>query len=208
MPQRPHVTLSYAQSIDGAIAARRGSPTRLSGEESMRMTHALRASHDAILVGVGTVMADNPSLTVRLVEGTNPQPIVLDSQLRTPVSAELVQSGVWIITTTSASYERQQQLEAAGARVQRLRADRLGQVALRDMLAWLGLQGVSRLMVEGGAQIIESFLQAQLVDELIVTIAPVLLGGLKPIGQLLPESRLSDLSISQMGDDVVIRGRL
>src|SRR5262249_3832268 len=84
---RPFVTLSYAQSVDGSIAARPGQPLALSGAQSMTLTHQLRVAHDAILVGIGTVLADNPRLTVRLVEGKNPQPIVADSHLRFPLSA-------------------------------------------------------------------------------------------------------------------------
>ncbi|MEZ4718129.1 MAG: GTP cyclohydrolase II [Caldilineaceae bacterium] len=85
-PHRPFVTLSYAQSLDGSIAANRA-PTRLSGPAAMAMTHALRAAHDAILVGIGTVLADNPRLTVRLVDGASPRPVVLDSKLRMPPDA-------------------------------------------------------------------------------------------------------------------------
>lgn len=205
---RPKVTLTYAQSIDGAIAARRGEPLALSSDASWKMSHQLRAEHDAILVGIGTVFADNPSLTVRLVEGDNPQPIVLDSQLRCPLDAKLVASGAWIVTTARASVERERALEKAGARVVRLRESRLGQVALPDLMSWLALEGVESLMVEGGAQIIESFLLAELVDQVVITIAPILLGGLKPIAQLLPNVRLKDVSVEQFEDDVVIRGRL
>ena len=81
----PFVTLTFAQSIDGSIALRRGEPLLLSGAESMKMSHELRALHDGILVGIGTVIADNPSLTTRLVKGSNPRTVILDSQLRTPL---------------------------------------------------------------------------------------------------------------------------
>ncbi|HEX9595492.1 MAG TPA: RibD family protein, partial [Anaerolineales bacterium] len=84
---RPTVTLSYAQSLDGSIALHRGEPLTLSGPESMAMTHRLRAAHDAILVGIGTVISDDPQLNVRLVEGRNPQVVVLDSRLRLPLTA-------------------------------------------------------------------------------------------------------------------------
>jgi len=77
---RPLVTLSYAQSLDGCIAARPGQPLAVSGPLSLTLTHQLRAAHDAILVGIGTVLADNPRLTVRLVEGQHPQPVVVDSR--------------------------------------------------------------------------------------------------------------------------------
>ena len=87
---RPLVTLSYAQSLDGCIAARAGERLALSGPESMQLTHQFRAAHNAILVGIGTVLADNPRLTVRLVQGQDPQPVVLDSHLRIPLEASLL----------------------------------------------------------------------------------------------------------------------
>ena len=87
---RPFVTLTYAQSLDGSIAADPGQPLSLSGPQSLLLTHYLRAAHDAILVGIGTVLADNPLLNVRLVEGKNPQPVIVDSQLRFPLDANLL----------------------------------------------------------------------------------------------------------------------
>src|SRR5512133_2370683 len=87
---RPLVTLSYAQSLDGSLAAQRGTPLALSGPQSMELTHRLRAAQDAILVGIGTVLSDNPRLTVRLVEGSQPQPVILDSHLRFPLNANLL----------------------------------------------------------------------------------------------------------------------
>src|SRR5205823_12555295 len=107
---RPFVTLSYAQSVDGSIAARPGQPLALSGALSMTLTHQLRAAHDAILVGIGTVLADNPRLSVRLVEGKDPQPIVADSRLRLPLSANLLYQhplSPWIASGDQADVGRQ-----------------------------------------------------------------------------------------------------
>ena len=92
-PERPFVTVSYAQSIDGSIATRRRRPLPISGPGAMRMTHGLRALHDGILVGIETVLADDPQLSVRLVEGPHPQPVVLDTRLRTPLEARLLKGG-------------------------------------------------------------------------------------------------------------------
>ena len=101
----PFVTLAYAQSLDGSIAAYPGVPLAISGPVSMGITHRLRARHQAILVGIGTVLADDPRLNVRLVPGKNPQPVVLDNQLRFPLKARLLQGEKkpWIMTSKQAS---------------------------------------------------------------------------------------------------------
>ena len=90
---RPFVSLSYAQSLDGSLAAKPGAPTRLSGTQANELTHRLRAAHDAILVGIGTILADDPQLTVRGVPGLQPRPVVLDSRLRTPPHSQPVKAG-------------------------------------------------------------------------------------------------------------------
>jgi GTP cyclohydrolase II len=211
---RPYVTLTYAQSLDGAIAARPGHPLALSCRESQTMTHALRAAHDVILVGIGTVLADNPSLTVRLIAGKNPQPVVLDSRLRFPLFAKLLQQKAippWIITAMAADAERQTILENLGARVYRLPAGDNGGIDIRELLRILGEMGIQGIMVEGGAQIITSFLACQAVDQVIVTIAPVLVGGVRvldffhqPRPKVYP--RLINVDYQRIGEDLIVRG--
>ncbi len=222
---RPQVTLSYAQSLDGSIAALRGSPLTLSSPESLRLTHQLRAAHHGILVGVGTVIADDPQLTARKVNGSNPRPIILDSQLRTPVRAKLLRRNgcaPWIMTTAKASQDRQRALEAAGAKVVRLGCSPEGLVHLKEMLSYLYAHGVLRLMVEGGARVITAFVSQKLVDHLIVTIAPILVGGQRSLEQLLlppaPGYRqdsarsaahfpsLTDIRYKQLGKDLIVWG--
>jgi 3,4-dihydroxy 2-butanone 4-phosphate synthase/GTP cyclohydrolase II len=209
---RPFVTLTYAQSLDGSIAARSGRPLALSGPESMALTHRLRAVHDAILVGIGTVLADNPRLTVRLAPGRNPQPVIVDSRLRFPSYANLWRDGrsPWIATGETAAPERQEALEARGARVFRLPGTN-GWVDLAALLGHLAHLGVNRLMVEGGAQIITSFLALRLVDQVVVTIAPLLVGGLRAVENFRPSTghrlpRLVNLIYQQLGDDLMVRG--
>lgn len=182
---RPFVTLSHAQSLDGSIAARSGRPLALSGPESMTLTHSQRACHDAILVGIGTVLADNPRLTVRLVAGRDPQTVIVDSRLRFPPYAELLRHGrsPWIATAQEADPQRLEALETAGARVFRLpSAD--GWVDLVSLLKLLSDLGIHSLMVEGGAQVITSFLVSRLVDQMVLTIAPWLVGGLRVVDHL------------------------
>jgi len=210
--RRPFVTLSYAQSVDGSIAARPGQSLALSGALSMTMTHQLRAAHDAILVGIGTVLADNPHLTVRLVAGRHPQPIVADSRLRLPLNAHLLCQhplSPWIAAGEEADAGRQKVLEAAGARVLRLPMNARGQVNLTALLDQLGALGIRSLMVEGGARIITSFLADRLVDHIVLTVAPRLVGGLRAVRRLahadpaqLP--RLRNLRYQWLAEDLVL----
>jgi len=209
---RPFVTLSYAQSVDGSIAARPGQPLALSGTLAMILTHQLRAAHDAILVGIGTVLADNPRLTVRLVAGKNPQPIVADSWLRLPLGAHLLCQhplSPWIAAGEPADAGRQQVLEAAGARVLRLPMNTRGHVNLSALLERLGELGITSVMVEGGARIITSFLAERLVDHIVLTVAPRLVGGIRAVRRLthadpahLP--RLRHLRYQWLEEDLVL----
>ena len=215
---RPLVSLCYAQSLDGCLAVRRGRPTALSGPSSTRFTHWLRAAHDAILAGVGTVLADDPLLTVRLVDGDSPQPVILDSRLRTPLQARLLRQHpkpAWIAASSQAPPEKRAALEAAGARLLSLQVDPQGRLQLPALLDCLGALGIRRLMVEGGARVITSFLAQGLVDLAVVTIAPLWLGGLSAI-EATSEwlkiqadfPRLRDVHSHQLGEDTVIMGRL
>jgi 3,4-dihydroxy 2-butanone 4-phosphate synthase/GTP cyclohydrolase II len=207
---RPFVTLAYAQSIDGSIALEAGRPFSLSGPESLRLTHALRAAHDGILVGIGTVLSDDPQLTVRLVEGRNPQPIVVDSRLRTPPTARLLsyQRATWIAATGDADDRRRGHLEGSGARVLRVPSWANGWVNLPALLERLAAQGLRHVMVEGGAKIITSFMRARLVDYAIVTVAPRFLGGMPAVSASerggLP--RLQAWATDRVGDDLVLSG--
>lgn len=208
---RPFVTLSYAQSVDGSITRRRGEPLALSGQESLTLTHQLRTGHDAILVGIGTVLADNPRLTVRLVAGPDPQPIIVDSQLRLPLTARLLTEHPRkpiVATTAAANPRRAAALQDAGAQVVRLPGTGNGRVSLPALLDWLYQSGLHRLMVEGGANIITSFLAAQLVDRLVITVAPLLVGGLNAVGNLngsgLPQ--LKNLHTQWLGKDMILSG--
>ena len=213
---RPWVTLSYAQSLDGCIAACPGQPLALSGPQSLILTHRLRAAHDAILVGIGTVLADDPRLTVRLVEGEDPQPVIVDSRLRFPIDANLLRGHSlppWIATRDGADQDRQRSLETANARVLRLPADPGGGVYLVALLECLGRLGINSLMVEGGARIITSFLREQLVDLLVLTVSPLLVGGLHAVDSLgvtdpVCFPRLSQPRYEWLGDDLILWGEL
>lgn len=210
---RPAVTISYAQSIDGSISARAGRPLAISGDASRIMTHALRSIHDSILVGIGTVLSDDPALDVRLVSGKNPQPIVLDSRLRFPFYSRMLANGVkpWIAAAREADGSRRQMLEKAGVRVFLLPSCPGGGVDLDTFMKRMGDMGVRSILVEGGAQVITSFLATRFVDQFVITIAPLFLGGYRaldrPLDQIAPRlPRLKNVSCQKLGADVVIRG--
>lgn len=210
--RRPFITLTYAQSIDGSIAARPGVPRALSGTEAQRFTHQLRANHDAILVGIGTVLADDPQLNVRLVAGTNPRPIILDSRLRCPTTARCIDATrrTLIAASEDAPMVRQRELETVGAIVVRLPA-RDDEIDLPVLLARLCDEGIETLMVEGGARVITSFLQARLVDRIIVTIAPTIIGGVRGVNELVAEihfPRLRNSAMQQLGEDWILSGEI
>jgi GTP cyclohydrolase II len=178
----PFVTLSYAQSLDGSIAIMAGTQTDISAPESMRMTHRLRSLHDAILVGIGTVLADDPQLTVRQVEGSNPRPIIFDSRLRTPPTARVMADRPPIIFHgPDAPEQRRSILRASGAETIEVPLLREGGVDGGAALRRLRDQGIDRLMVEGGAGVISYVLTRGFADLLILTIAPFLLGGLRAL---------------------------
>lgn len=207
---RPRVTVTYAQSLDGSLASSVGAPLALSGPEALRYTHELRANHAAILVGIGTVLADDPQLTVRLVEGKNPRPIVLDTQLRFPLGARLFRHPTYkpiLITGPQSSEPRRRALEEAGARVVRAPIDASGRLQLSTTLGLLRSMGIESLMVEGGARVITAFLEQQLADRLIVTVAPRLLGGVHaiaaPLDLALPNARWQ-----AMGPDLIFEAHL
>ena len=201
----PAVTVTWARSAAGAIAAADHRPLALSGPQSMEMTHRLRAAHQAILVGISTVIADDPLLSVRLLPGTppQPQPVVLDSRLRFPLQARLLARAdrkPWIFSRGEPS-ERRSALEQRGARLFTAAAGP-GGVDLYAVLRALGEHGVRSVMVEGGARVLRAFLAAGFADQVIVTTSPVAVQGLR--GPDLPAFVLS--FTEQVGADTVTWG--
>ncbi len=205
---RPHITLSYAQSIDGCIAMDRTEPLALSCHESMTITHRLRAAHDGILIGISTVLADNPSLTTRLVQGTDPTPIILDSRLRMPVESQLLtkHAAPIILTTTRAFPAKKAELESKGARVITIVPNEVGYVSLKEAMQAVRDLGVNSVLVEGGARVLTSFMRTRLVDQLLVTVAPVILGGLSAVDRLPYALELTNVRSFDAGCDLIICG--
>lgn len=207
---RPHVSLCYAQSWDGSITTSPGETLALSSEAGLRLTHQLRSLHDGILVGIGTVLADNPRLTVRAWEGQDPQPIVLDSHLRMPASSELCRRPnphCWVLTTPEAECER------SDCDLIAVPGDDAGHVNLELALEALYDRGIRNLMVEGGAAVITAFLQAGLADAIVLTVAPVLIGGYNAFDRLdhsghTPFPRIAPLHSQQLDNEMIVWGQL
>ncbi|RCK71870.1 MAG: Diaminohydroxyphosphoribosylaminopyrimidine deaminase [Anaerolineae bacterium] len=211
------MTLSYAQSLDGSLALERGRPLRLSSPPTLRLTHQLRALHDAILVGIGTVLADNPRLTVRLVRGKQPQPVVLDSHLHMPLTAALLENPPrppWIATVETPQSPRWQALQAHGAMLLSLAPNLHGNVDWADLLSALYRRGICTLMVEGGARVIQSLLEAAAADQVVVTLATRFVGGLSVLEQPLSHFEklgfpsLEEPGCQRLGDDIVVWGKV
>ncbi|MFZ0610790.1 MAG: RibD family protein [Desulfobacterales bacterium] len=208
---RPLVILTYAQSLDGSIAAHDRRQLRLSGTAAMVLTHRLRSGSDAILVGIGTVLNDNPELTNRLAEGPSPRPVILDTRLRTPLDARLLQRkdcACWIVSRTDDNDGRRETLVKAGAVVMPCRTAADGRIDLAALMQLLVAHEINVLMVEGGARVITSFIGARLVDQLIVTVAPKLIGGLNAIDDrgtgMDPFVPLAQVAYQQLGKDMIL----
>ena len=215
----PFVTVKIAQTLDGRIATASGDSQWISGPSSLKLAHQLRHEHDAIMVGIGTALADDPQLTVRLVNGSDPLRIVVDSKLRLPDKARVLADGAarrtLVATTDKADRERAREIERMGAEVLTLPASRSGaQVDLRALLEELRRRGIKSALVEGGSGIITSLLTARLVDRLVVVIAPKIIGrGISAIGQLninrLRDAiTFSEFKTKRLGPDIVFDGRI
>lgn len=207
----PYVTLKTATTLDGKIATVTGKSKWITSEEARIDVHHYRHEHDAILVGVGTVLADNPSLTTRLKEGgLNPIRVILDSKLRTPIDANVVmdkEAPTWIFTTDEADDAKKQKLLDLGVRIFSLK-----RLQIKEILKVLGEEKIMSLFVEGGATVNGSFLKEKAVNQLITYFAPKLVGG-----QMAPTSfagegfhelhdalSLRIVSIEKIGPDVKI----
>jgi len=210
---RPYVVLKYAQTLDGRIAAAGGDSKWISGSLERRVSHALRAACDAVLVGRGTVLRDDPLLTVRMVAGASPVRVILDSRLRVPPGAGVFGAGAATLVLASARSDpgRRAALRERGVRVELVR-DGPGGLDLGDGLARLLSTGIRSVLVEGGARVITSLLRARLVDRVVVSVAPILLGrGVEAVGDLGTRRvadglRLADRTVQHAGADILLGG--
>jgi len=203
---RPFVTAKFAMTLDGKIATRRGESRWITGQPARTHGHRLRHQHDALLVGVNTVFADDPELTARLEgeDARQPLRVVVDSKLRTPPSARVVGANTLIATT--------QPGRLGSAEVVTLPATPAGRVSLPDLLDELGRRRLLSVLVEGGAEIHAAFFGEDLVDKVYAYVAPRLIGGRDapgPIGGLGIEHvadaiGLHEVDVSRLGDDLLV----
>jgi GTP cyclohydrolase II len=185
-PDRPYVMVKYAQTLDGRIATRTGDSKWISGEAERRVSHALRAACDAVLVGSHTAACDDPQLTVRLVPGASPIRVLLDSALRTPAAAKVFDGDATTVVycRRPANRHRKSALEAAGVAVREIAGASRG-LDLTKVLADLRADGVRSVMVEGGGKVITSLMRERLLDRLVVSISPTVVGaGIEAVGDL------------------------
>jgi diaminohydroxyphosphoribosylaminopyrimidine deaminase/5-amino-6-(5-phosphoribosylamino)uracil reductase len=211
---RPLVGLKLATSLDGRIATRTGDSRWITGEAARRRGHLLRATHDAILIGTGTALADDPELTCRLpgLADRSPVRVVLDRQLRLPEAAKILAAGdvaTWIVTAAPSDATRKTALERGGAQVIEVPAGD-GRLSLPDTLRALGGRGITRLLVEGGSAVAASLLQQDLVDRIYWFRSTAIIGGdgLAAAGslaveQLVDAKRFARVETEMIGADVL-----
>jgi diaminohydroxyphosphoribosylaminopyrimidine deaminase/5-amino-6-(5-phosphoribosylamino)uracil reductase len=218
---RPWVVAKAACSLDGKIATVGRESQWLTGEAARGLGHRLRHRVDAIVVGIGTVLADNPQLTTRRPGGRGKDPIriVLDSRLRLPMTARLLnldsQAPTWVATTSLAPPDTIRDLTARGAQVLMLPGD-AGRVSLPALLAELGARQVQSLLVEGGAETLGTFFDQRLVNQFYFFYAPKILGGQLAPGMVggqgiihLGEAHIAkNLSVRRVGGDLLVSGYL
>jgi diaminohydroxyphosphoribosylaminopyrimidine deaminase/5-amino-6-(5-phosphoribosylamino)uracil reductase len=212
----PFVTLKLAASLDGKIAAVTGDAHWISSEDSRRMVHELRNQVDAVVTGVGTVIADDPQLTCRIPNGRNPWRVILDSRLRIPLSAKLLRQRDpkknIIVTSDRSPQKKIRALESLGARVCQVKL-RHGRVPWTKILKLLAAEGGLSIMIEGGATTAAWALQEKVVDKILFFFAPIILGGdgrvmidalgVKRVRQAI---RIQDMRVRKSGPDTLVAG--
>jgi diaminohydroxyphosphoribosylaminopyrimidine deaminase/5-amino-6-(5-phosphoribosylamino)uracil reductase len=218
LKKEPFVVLKVAATLDGKIATRSGDSKWISGEASRRFVHSLRDQVDGVLVGIGTVLRDDPLLTARMKGGREPYRIILDSRLKIPEEAKVFEhspSEVILATTGSAPHEKIERLEKRGVRVLIVDSKK-GRVDLRSCLSKLGEIGMMNLLVEGGSQVNGSFLDEGLIDKFLLFLAPKWVGdpqalgifGGRGVSTLKGAVGLKEIKTKRIGEDIYVEGYL
>jgi diaminohydroxyphosphoribosylaminopyrimidine deaminase/5-amino-6-(5-phosphoribosylamino)uracil reductase len=222
---RPYVILKAGMTLDGKVATAKGESRWITGPRARQDVHRLRRQVDAVVVGVGTVLKDDPTLTARLSDRPlklaprQPLRIVLDSRLRTPPSATVCarqdQAKTLIVTTSRTSPSRRRPFERAGVEVRSLPAKN-GRVSLSALMTMLGKRGITSVLIEGGSTVNAAALREKVVNHVVLYLAPILMGGQdakavigdrspKRLAQALP---LRHVTVRRIGKDLVVEGDL
>jgi diaminohydroxyphosphoribosylaminopyrimidine deaminase/5-amino-6-(5-phosphoribosylamino)uracil reductase len=215
----PYVTVKWAMSLDGKIATALGESAWISSEASRRVVHSLRGEMDAVLVGVNTVIRDDPLLTARHVRAKRTSArVVLDSMARTPLDSTLVQTAssvdTLIVVSPDAPKARTAALEKAGCAILPVRTRRKGFIELVDLLEFLGRRHFTNVLIEGGGEVIASAFEDRVVDRVLAFIAPKVIGGRKAVspvegvgvGKIRQAVTLTRTKVHRIGDDTLLEG--
>ena len=202
----PFVTLKIAQSIDGKISITRNKQTWLTGKESINFVHKLRSDYDAVLVGAGTIRADNPMLNVREVKGRNPIRIIIDGKLSIPIKSNILNANdpekTWIFTSSLIDEKKLKKFSNKGVKFFRINSSRQSQLPIKKILKVLAENKITSLLVEGGANIFTQFLTLELYDEVIFLQAPIILGKGINSSNLSHLKKLQLLKVDRLGKDI------
>ena len=216
LDKRPLVTLKIASTMDGRIATHRGESRWITGARARELAHALRADHDAILVGVGTATADNPELTCRLpgLADRSPVRVVLDGRMRMPLTLKLVASAkqvpTWLVGLAGTAAERRGAFVDCGVELIEVKANAAGHPSLAEAMAAMAERGITRLLVEGGSMVSAAFLRDALVDRVVWFRSPDIIGGdgvpaTQPFGvdKLADKARFRRTAVFEADNDLV-----
>jgi len=212
----PFVHLKIAQSLDGRIATTVGNSQWITNQNALERVHKLRSEYDAVLVGINTVIKDDPALTVRMVRGRNPYRIVLDDQLNIPDTAKLISDGLQnktlILTVQPIDHPRARELSHKGVQVVSIVPDDEGRIDLTAALKHLADLRIESILVEGGGTVFTSFIRQKLFDKISFFIAPMIIGsGIESVGNLGIQAisdayRLQHVSIEIIDRQAVVEG--
>ncbi|MCW8813748.1 MAG: bifunctional diaminohydroxyphosphoribosylaminopyrimidine deaminase/5-amino-6-(5-phosphoribosylamino)uracil reductase RibD, partial [Chlorobium sp.] len=175
----PYVTVKVAQSTDGKISISKKEQTWLTGKQSIKYVHKLRSEYDAVLVGAGTIKTDNPQLTVREAKDRNPIRVIIDGKLSIPISSKVIEcpdpQNTFIFTSKTVSERKAKQLSKKGVRIFRLRTSAKNQISIKSILKVVAKQKITSVLVEGGSEIFNQFVDKNLFDEIIILQSPKIL---------------------------------
>lgn len=210
----PYVIMKTAMTLDGKISTYTGDSKWVSCEESRKFTHHLRHSIRGIMVGINTVLSDDPTLTCRIDNGRNPVKIIVDSTLKIPINAKVIDNNCIIATTENIDYDRKNRIEELGAKVLIINKDENNKINLKELMTKLGAMNIDSILLEGGGTLNYSALENNIVDKVISFVSPKIIGGINAktpvegngIPQMANAIDLKNIKVKNIGSDILIYG--